>query len=72
MSTGGLRHVVATLQRGEGGGIGIRTLGTLSSTTVFKTVPLNRSGIPPVKTALCALGRNRTYIASSASLRPIH
>ena len=33
-----------TVQRGEAG---IRTLGRLSSTTVFKTVPLNRSGTSP-------------------------
>ena len=31
----------------NGGGIGIRTLGTLARTTVFKTAPINHSGIPP-------------------------
>ena len=31
----------------ECGGGGIRTPGTLTSTTVFKTVPINRSGTPP-------------------------
>ena len=30
-----------------GGGRGIRTPGTLSGTTVFKTVGINRSPIPP-------------------------
>ena len=29
------------------GGIGIRTLGTREGTTVFKTAPINHSGIPP-------------------------
>ena len=33
MSTGGLRHAVATLQRGEGGEAGIRTLGTREGST---------------------------------------
>ena len=32
----------------NGGGIGIRTLGTLARTTVFKTAPINHSGIPPI------------------------
>ena len=31
----------------NGGGIGIRTLGTREGTTVFKTAPINHSGIPP-------------------------
>ncbi len=31
-----------------GGGREIRTLGTLSSTTVFKTGAFNRSAIPPL------------------------
>jgi hypothetical protein len=30
-----------------GGGAGIRTLGGVSSTTVFETVPFGRSGTPP-------------------------
>jgi hypothetical protein len=33
--------------RGNGGGRGIRTPGTLSGTTVFKTAGINRSPIPP-------------------------
>ena len=32
-----------------GGGGEIRTHETLSSLTVFKTVPFNRSGTPPMK-----------------------
>ncbi len=32
---------------GNGGGRGIRTPGTLSGTTVFKTAGINRSPIPP-------------------------
>ena len=44
---GGLRHAVATLQRGDGGEGGIRTLGTLASTTVFETVPFDHSGTSP-------------------------
>ena len=34
---------------GGGGGRGIRTLGTLTRTTVFETAPFDHSGIPPVK-----------------------
>ena len=33
----------------NGGGSGIRTHGTLACTTVFETVPFNRSGIPPYR-----------------------
>ena len=40
---GGLHHAVATLQRGEGGKGGIRTLGTLSDTQSFQDCRLNRS-----------------------------
>jgi hypothetical protein len=36
-----------TLARGGGGGRGIRTPGRLAPTTVFKTVAINRSAIPP-------------------------
>ena len=32
---------------GGSGGAGIRTLGTLAGTTVFKTVPIDHSGTPP-------------------------
>ncbi len=35
------------LARGSGGG-GIRTHGRLAPTTVFKTVPIDHSGTPPV------------------------
>jgi len=35
------------LGRSLGGGRGIRTPGTLSGTTVFKTAGINRSPIPP-------------------------
>ena len=31
----------------HGGGAGIRTLGGVTPTTVFETVPFNRSGTPP-------------------------
>lgn len=31
----------------QNGGGGIRTPGTLAGTTVFKTVPISRSGTPP-------------------------
>lgn len=31
----------------DGGGRGIRTPGTVTSTTVFETVPFDRSGSPP-------------------------
>ena len=34
---------------GEGGKRGIRTLGTVARTTVFETVPFDRSGIFPVE-----------------------
>ncbi|KKS53100.1 MAG: hypothetical protein UV82_C0002G0095 [Candidatus Magasanikbacteria bacterium GW2011_GWD2_43_18] len=37
------------------GGIGIRTLGGLASTTVFKTAALNRSAIPPLYIKIEAL-----------------
>ena len=30
-----------------GGGGGIRTLGGVAPTTIFETVPFNRSGTPP-------------------------
>lgn len=49
-------HHVETIKRPEkssglfivnGGGSGIRTHGTREGTTVFKTAPINRSGIPP-------------------------
>ncbi len=33
----------------NGGGRGIRTPGTLSGTTVFKTAGINRSPIPPLR-----------------------
>ncbi len=33
----------------RGGGGGIRTHGTLASTTVFETVPFNHSGTPPLR-----------------------
>ncbi len=36
---------------GYGGGRGIRTLGTLTRTTVFETAPFDHSGIPPVTRA---------------------
>ncbi len=39
-----------TVEDGSGGG-GIRTHGRLSPTTVFKTVPIGRSGTPPNETA---------------------
>ena len=48
MTTGGLRHAVATLQRGEGGGGRIRTLGTREGTAVFETAPFDHSGTPPM------------------------
>ena len=31
----------------DGGGGGIRTLGGVAPTTIFETVPFNRSGTPP-------------------------
>ena len=31
----------------DGGGAGIRTLGGVAPTTIFETVPFNRSGTPP-------------------------
>ena len=31
----------------DGGGAGIRTLGGVTPTTVFETVPFNHSGTPP-------------------------
>ena len=33
----------------DGGGAGIRTLGGITPTTVFETVPFNRSGTPPLE-----------------------
>ena len=33
---------------GNGGEIGIRTLGTLTRTTVFETAPFDHSGISPL------------------------
>ena len=36
----------------NGGGRGIRTPGTLSGTTVFKTARFNRSRIPPARSLL--------------------
>ena len=39
-----LKKSLAGLKKG---GIGIRTLGTREGTTVFKTAPINHSGIPP-------------------------
>jgi hypothetical protein len=47
----------------SGGGRGIRTPGTLSGTTVFKTARFNRSRIPPGKlqhslTGLNSFGQN--------------
>jgi hypothetical protein len=36
----------------NGGGRGIRTPGTLSGTTVFKTAGINRSPIPPRREAI--------------------
>ncbi len=45
--TGGLRHAVGPLRRTDGGEGGIRTLGTLASTTVFETVPFDHSGTSP-------------------------
>lgn len=43
MKTGQKTRVFAIL----GGGAGIRTLGEVTPTTVFETVPFNRSGTPP-------------------------
>ena len=40
-------HIIGLLV--YGGGRGIRTPGTLSGTTVFKTVGINRSPIPPLE-----------------------
>jgi hypothetical protein len=37
----------AKASAGEGGKRGIRTLGTVARTTVFETVPFDRSGIFP-------------------------
>ena len=34
-------------KRGDGGGGGIRTHGTLARTTVFETAPIGHSGTPP-------------------------
>ncbi len=42
-----LRNGERWLQKGIGGGRGIRTPGTFSGTTVFKTAGINRSPIPP-------------------------
>ena len=33
----------------DGGGAGIRTLGRVAPTTIFETVPFDRSGTPPFK-----------------------
>jgi hypothetical protein len=46
------------LLRSIGGETGIRTLGTITCTTVFETVPFNHSGISPgvVKEPLIWLG----------------
>ena len=43
-------HACATIRSGEerGGETGIRTLGTLARTTVFETVPFDRSGTSPI------------------------
>jgi hypothetical protein len=35
------------LRENDGGGSGIRTHGSLAGTTVFKTVTIDRSDIPP-------------------------
>ncbi len=45
-----------------GGGAGIRTLGGVTPTTVFETVPFNRSGTPP-------LMRSYSYLARSEKAR---
>ncbi len=39
-------NLLDTLREGGGGG-GIRTHGTLASTTVFETAPFDHSGTPP-------------------------
>ena len=41
------RIVSDVIKQLNGGGRGIRTPGTLSGTTVFKTAGINRSPIPP-------------------------
>src|SRR5271169_4575914 len=47
------RYRVSLQVRLAGGGRGIRTPGTLSSTAVFKTACFNRSHIPPHKEHVC-------------------
>jgi hypothetical protein len=42
-----LRPPKPAASAGEGGERGIRTLGTVARTTVFETVPFDRSGISP-------------------------
>ena len=44
----------------NGGGRGIRTPGTLSGTTVFKTAGINRSPIPPREELRCCSQFNLT------------
>lgn len=64
-----------------GGGAGIRTLGGVAPTTVFETVPFNRSGTPPFfwsrgncsdqgsKAAAFGHGAARTGLPSAGPLR---
>lgn len=41
------RGMLQHTARMDGGGAGIRTLGGVTPTTVFETVPFSRSGTPP-------------------------
>jgi hypothetical protein len=64
-----LSHEIGTrdlLRRGNGGGRGIRTPGTLAGTTVFKTAGINRSPIPPLGMELYLFTPTCAYIASAS------
>lgn len=45
----------------NGGETGIRTLGTITSTTVFETAPIDHSGISPHVTRAWSLPENPAY-----------
>lgn len=47
------KDVITTSFNLKIGGGEIRTHGSLATTTVFKTVPLNHSGTPPKMNTLC-------------------
>src|SRR5690348_5020259 len=65
-----VRYVSGLYTAASGGGGGIRTPGTLSGTTVFKTAGFNRSPTPPF--LILAYSANQRHLCPSPALQLLH